>query len=69
MLFAIHLAALNMTKSKKTSSLKARTQAKIEIDMKKFKEGTLHSGPGKKHIVTSKEQALAIAYSQARKKK
>jgi len=42
---------------------------KINIDMKKFSAGTLHSGPGKKHIVTNKKQALAIAYSQARKGK
>jgi len=58
-----------MAKGNKPSGLKARTQAKIKIDLKKYKEHTLHSGPGKKHLVKSKDQALAIAYSQARKGK
>jgi hypothetical protein len=58
-----------MPNKSKTTPLKARTQAKIKIDLQKFKAGTLHSGPGKKHVVQNKKQALAIAYSQARKGK
>lgn len=59
-----------MGQTKKTAKAQpARVQNKIAIDLHKYKAGTLHSGPGKKHVVTSKKQALAIAYSQARKGK
>jgi len=59
-----------MAKPKQSSKAKpSRVQNKIAIDLHKYKAGTLHSGPGKKHIVHSKKQALAIAYSQARKGK
>jgi hypothetical protein len=40
-------------------------QPKVAKVMKEFKEGTLHSGPGGKHKVKSKDQAVAIALSQA----
>jgi len=40
---------------------------KIEVVMKEFKRGTLHSGSGK--IVHKKNQALAIALSESRKAK
>jgi hypothetical protein len=40
---------------------------KIPVVMKEFSKGTLHSGSGAK--VTDKKQALAIGYSEARKKK
>lgn len=45
---------------------KKRLASKMHVDMKKFSAGTLHSGSGK-HVVTSRKQAMAIAYSQARK--
>jgi hypothetical protein len=40
---------------------------KIKTVMKEFSRGTLNSGSGAK--VTDKKQALAIGYSEARKKK
>jgi hypothetical protein len=48
---------------------KTALKRKMSVDLHKFKAHTLHSGPGKKHIVTSRKQAMAIAYSQARKGK
>jgi hypothetical protein len=39
---------------------------KIETVMKEFAKGSLHSGSG--DIVKGKKQALAIAYSEARKR-
>jgi hypothetical protein len=56
-------------KEHKRSGFSERLREKMEIDMKKFKEHKLHSGPGKHHIVTDRKQAIAIAYSQARKGK
>jgi hypothetical protein len=47
--------------AKKTS----KGQRKIHKVMKEKKEGTLKSGSGKK--VTSRKQAVAIAFSEARK--
>lgn len=40
---------------------------KVEVVMKEFKRGTLHSGSGK--IVTNKKQAIAIAISESKKHK
>ena len=45
-----------------------KMQAKVGKVMKEFKEGTLHSGKGGK-VVKNPKQAIAIALSQARKKK
>jgi ribosomal protein L21E len=47
---------------------KTKTEAKISKVMREYKEGTLHSGK-KGPVVKSKDQAIAIALSQARKKK
>jgi ribosomal protein L21E len=44
----------------------SKKQAKIGKVMGEYKEGTLHSGKGGK-VVKSKDQALAIALSQAGK--
>lgn len=44
-------------------------RSKIKKVMKEFKEGTLHSGSKKGPNVTSKKQAIAIAISEAKKKK
>lgn len=41
-------------------------KSKVEVVMKEFKRGTLHSGSGKE--VTNPKQAIAIALSEARKK-
>ena len=43
------------------------SQDKFHVVMKEFELGTLHSGSG--DIVTNKKQALAIAYSESRKRK
>lgn len=42
-------------------------KSKFEAVMGEFKRGTLHSGSGEK--VTNREQAIAIAFSEARKAK
>jgi hypothetical protein len=47
------------------------SKGKVEVVMKEYKEGKLHSGkkgPGKGPVVTSKKQAVAIALSEQRKK-
>ncbi len=41
---------------------------KIEKVMKEYSEGKLHSGSKKGQLVKSKDQALAIGYSEQRKK-
>lgn len=47
-----------------------KQQAKVGKVMKEFKTGTLHSGAGKKApVVKSQKQAVAIALSEARRKK
>ena len=45
---------------------KKKAQAKVEKVMKEYKEGTLHSGKGGP-VVKSREQAIAIALSEAQK--
>jgi ribosomal protein L21E len=47
---------------------KTKAEKKISSVMREFKEGTLHSGKGGP-VVKKPKQALAIALSQARKKK
>jgi ribosomal protein L21E len=47
---------------------KTKAEKKISSVMREYKSGTLHSGK-KGPVVKSKDQALAIALSQARKKK
>ena len=47
---------------------KTKAEAKISKVMREYKEGTLHSGK-KGPVVKSKDQAIAIALSQVRKKK
>lgn len=53
---------------KEGSKLKARNK-KITKVMGEYEEGTLHSGSKKGPKVKSRKQALAIGYSEARKKK
>lgn len=45
------------------------SQKKIASEMKKFAAGKLHSGSKKGPIVKSREQAIAISLSVAKKKK
>lgn len=47
---------------------KAKKVNKIKKVMKEFSEGKLHSGSKKGPIVTNPKQAIAIGYSEARKK-
>ena len=47
----------------------SKKQKKMKKVMKEFSSGKLHSGSKKGPVVKSKDQALAIAYSEARKKK
>ena len=47
---------------------KTKTEKKISSVMREFKSETLHSGKGGP-VVKKPKQALAIALSQARKKK
>ena len=44
-------------------------KAKIKKVMGEFKHGALHSGSKKGPVVTNPKQAVAIAYSEAKKKK
>ena len=43
-------------------------QAKVHKVMSEFKSGELHSGSKSGPVVTSREQAIAIAMSEARRK-
>lgn len=52
--------------AKKRKHLKSGKD-KIAVVMKEFERGTLHSGSGQK--VTNPKQAVAIGYSEARKRK
>jgi hypothetical protein len=47
----------------------APKKGKVEKIMKEYTEGKLHSGSKKGPVVTSRKQALAIGYSEARKTK
>jgi ribosomal protein L21E len=47
---------------------KTKAEAKISKVMREYKEGTLHSGKGGP-VIKKPKQAIAIALSQARKKK
>lgn len=46
-----------------------KARSKIKTVMKEFENKDLHSGSKKGPLVKSKSQALAIGYSEARKKK
>ena len=46
-----------------------KTPKKVGKVMKEFSEGKLHSGSKKGPTVTNPMQAVAIGYSEARKKK
>jgi len=48
---------------------KSKEKQKVKKVMHEFKHGELHSGSKKGPKVKSREQAIAIALSEARKKK
>lgn len=47
---------------------KGKKKRKIAKVMEEFAEGVLHSGSKKGPVVTNPKQALAIGYSESRKK-
>ena len=47
----------------------AKTPKKVKRAMEEYSEGKLHSGSKKGPVVTSKAQALAIGFSEAREAK
>lgn len=47
---------------------KKKFQQKVSRVMEEWGEGKLRTGPKKKRVVKSQKQALAIAYSEARKR-
>jgi Family of unknown function (DUF6496) len=48
---------------------KTKSQAKVKKVMGEFKAGSLHSGSKEGPVVKSRDQAVAIAMSEARKRK
>lgn len=53
--------------SKRHRSSGGRANGKMHKVMGEFKRGTLHSGRGKKHLVTKRSQAIAIGMSEQRR--
>ncbi len=47
---------------------KGKEQRKVKKVMEEYKEGKLHSGSKKGPTVTNPKQAIAIGYSESRKK-
>jgi len=54
-----------MPKKRSDSAAEKCRREKIAHVMREYERGQLHSGPGKKHKATSREQGLAIAYAEA----
>ena len=49
----------------KKSAPKKAKKARMKTEMKKFKEGKLHSGSKKGPVVTNPKQAIAISLSES----
>jgi hypothetical protein len=56
-------------KKMRKMSVKKKTEKKIKKVIREFDRGELHSGSKTGPIVKNKKQALAIGYSEARRKK
>lgn len=56
-------------KAKKMKKSNEKTERKIEKVMHEYKEGKLHSGSKKGPMVKKRKQAVAIALSEARRRK
>ena len=56
-------------KGKKKPEPKKPGKEKMKKVMSEFKEGALHSGSKKGPVVTNPKQAVAIAYSEAKRAK
>lgn len=54
-------------KMKMKENVKLKTKKKMKKVMKEFSEGELHSSSKKGPIVKNPKQAIAIAYSEAKK--
>lgn len=64
-----HSKAKKKDPKPKRSIRSKKGKDKVEKVMREYKEGTLHSGSKKGPVVKSRGQAIAIALSEARKKK
>jgi hypothetical protein len=49
--------------------MRDKKKSKIDSVLKEFDKGELHSGSKKGPLVKKKDQALAIGYSEAKRKK
>ena len=58
-----------MSKEEKHERKESKREKKFEKVMREFKGGKLHSGSKKGPKVTNPKQAIAIAYSEAKKSK
>ena len=59
---------LKQKKTKHTMPPKKTIQKKVAKVMNEYKQGHLHSGSKHGPVVTNQKQAVAIAYSEARRK-
>lgn len=48
---------------------KAQKQAVVHVEMKKFKQGTLHAGSKSGPVVQNRKQAVAIALNESKQSK
>lgn len=60
---------VEMPKHKKPAPKKSKLKKKMSKVMHEFGEGDLHAGSKKGPVVTNPRQAVAIAYSEARRAK
>lgn len=67
--FSADLRYQTMGSRKKAGSTKGLPKSKIHKVLDEWKSGKLHTGSKSGPVVTNKKQALAIAISEARKKK
>ena len=58
-------ASFHREKSTGMTTPKKVSKGKVEVVLKEYKEGKLHSGSKKGPVVKSKKQAVAIAMSES----